>query len=353
MNNKIIHEFERLLKFIKTQSIKSLTENNPKEANIFNFKISAIKNVIKIISSLDFEITDAKELKGYPGIGKSSLQRIDEIITNGYLEELGKNITKKDQEIINNIQELEGVIGIGPVNAKKLVSKYGIKNIAELKKAISNGKYKASNSIKLGLKYYGSVQGQIPRKEITETEKYLKKIAKRINRNLEVMVCGSYRRGKATSGDIDLLMYNPDIVTNKQLISVGRTYLEDFVNYLEEEKFILDKLNDKNYTAKFMGFSKYRNYPIRRLDIRYIPYESLPTATLYFTGPAELNKEMRREADKRNMFLNEYGLYKKTNDTLKKISIQSEKDVFDKLGMTYLTPVEREIMSTGKIKKVI
>jgi DNA polymerase/3'-5' exonuclease PolX len=73
---------------------------------------------------------------------------------------------------------------------------------------------------------------------------------------------------------------------------------------------------------------------------------------LYFTGPYELNTVMRYAAKKRGMLLNEYGLYKideKGNKTTLKMT--SEEDVFKALGMSYLTPTEREAFSTGKIKK--
>ncbi|XWV25450.1 putative DNA polymerase family X [Tupanvirus deep ocean] len=49
---------------------------------------------------------------------------------------------------------------------------------------------------------------------------------------------------------------------------------------------------------KYMGFCKYKLNPIRRIDIRFMPYNSLPAAMLYFTGPAALNEEMRNKQKK-------------------------------------------------------
>jgi DNA polymerase/3'-5' exonuclease PolX len=109
-------------------------------------------------------------------------------------------------------------------------------------------------------------------------------------------------------------------------------------------------MTDKNYNILYMGFCKYNNYPIRRIDIRYIPYDSLPTAMLYFTGPYELNTKMRASAKKRGMLLNEYGLFlfdKNKNEVGAPIKINSEKDVFTILGMDYLIPSERESHSSS------
>ncbi len=202
------------------------------------------------------------------------------------------------------------------------------------------------------------VKGNIPRKEITEVGKYLEKEAHKIDPELEIMICGSYRRGKATSGDIDVLMYHPDVITTKQIMNPKKykldSYLEIFVDTLTDEGFLLDNMTDKNYNIKYMGFAKYKKSPVRRIDIRYIPYASLPTAMLYFTGPYELNTIMRSAAKKRGMILNEYGLYtidEKTGETKAPVKINSEADVFEALGMDYLTPEERESFSTGKISK--
>ena len=84
-----------------------------------------------------------------------------------------------------------------------------------------------------------------------------------------------------------------------------------------------------------MGFSKLKNNHIRRIDIRYIPYESYYYALLYFTGSMELNKKMREIAKSKKLKLSEYGLFDE-ND--KKFKAKSERDIFKKLGLEYLHP---------------
>ena len=87
-----------------------------------------------------------------------------------------------------------------------------------------------------------------------------------------------------------------------------------------------------------MGFLKYKDNPIRRIDIRYIPYESYFSALLYFTGSAELNKKMRIVAKNLGYKLSEYGLFpinQKNNDMIK---INSEQDIFKILKIEYLIP---------------
>ena len=87
-----------------------------------------------------------------------------------------------------------------------------------------------------------------------------------------------------------------------------------------------------------MGIFKWNNSKPRRIDIRFIPTQSYYSAILYFTGSKDFNKNMRLIAISHNYTLNEYGLY----DENKKIfKINSEKDIFDILGMEYITPDKR------------
>lgn len=357
MNSLIIEQFNLLVKQIQAEYLNAQVENSdPKEIINHKFRLQSVKNALNTIKKLDFEITSDSDLKGVPGIGKGTMSRINEILTTGKLSELKNKYDKKKQDRIDSIQELEHVIGIGSSIAKNLVIKHNIKSIKELKKAIKNKTILVNEKIMLGLKYYGIVQGSIPRKEITIIEKYLVKETRKIDAKLEIMICGSYRRGKKTSGDIDVLMYHPNIKTTKQIFrpenyGLPESYLETFVNNLTDEGFLLDHLTDKNYNMKYMGFCKYKSFPVRRIDIRLVPYNSLPTAMLYFTGPYELNTIMRLAAKKRGMILSEYGLYYIDNEGIRTlINIKSEADVFKKLGMEYLTPEKRETFSEGVIK---
>lgn len=359
MNANIIDQFNQLVKQIEAEYLNAQVENDIKEIKMHKYRLQMIKKILGILRKLDFEIVDPSDVKGISGIGEGTIRRIKEILETGKLSELKSKYGKEKQEKINSIQELEKVIGIGSSIAKKLVIQHNIKSINDLKKAIKAGKIKVSELILLGLKYYGVVEGNIPRKEVSTIEKFLAKEAHKIDPALEIMICGSYRRGKSTSGDIDLLMYHQDVKTTKEIIQPKNygldSYLEIFINELTENGFLLDHMTDKNYNMKYMGFCKYKSYPVRRIDVRFVPYNSLPTAMLYFTGPYELNTIMRTAAKKRDMILNEYGLYKidknDKNDIKTPVKIKSEADVFKILGMDYLTPEERESFSTGKIKK--
>lgn len=309
MNDNIINVLKLYLEQIKAE-------------NAIIFKINAITNLIKIIKNYSKEIINGEELKDIKGVGKGSIEKINEIIKTGTLSYLYTN----NNNIVNELTE---VIGIGTVIAQKLIQKYKIKSLDELIKKVNSGEIKVNDKIMLGLKYVGKFKGKIPRQHIDDIQDYLQKF------NSNIVICGSYRRGLEYSSDIDVLLYNQDLLTMDDVKKSNM--LNNYVKQLTKYKLIVDNITNNNVT-KYMGFIKWEN-TIRRIDIRLIPYESIYTALVYFTGSYELNKIMRRKAKELGYKLNEYGLYKNN----KIIYITSEKELFKKLDMKYLKPTERNI----------
>jgi len=227
MNNIIIKEFEKLLLYIQKQ-----IDNDNNTKDIFRYKHFQI--VLNIIKKLDFEIKldNLYKLK-IPKIGKGTINRIEEILKNGYLLEL-KDFKQDDNEKI--IQELELVVGIGRNKALELVNN-GIKSINDLKKKIESRSIIVNDKILLGLKYHNKFFGNIPRQEISNIKKILDKIIDDMNKKRDdnnkyiLKICGSYRRMKPFSGDIDILL----TIKNSDVID---KYLVKFIKNLKKKNKI-------------------------------------------------------------------------------------------------------------------
>jgi DNA polymerase/3'-5' exonuclease PolX len=82
----------------------------------------------------------------------------------------------------------------------------------------------------------------------------------------------------------------------------------------------------------------------RSLDIRYVPEAIYIPSLLFSTGPFELNVHQRRLAIDRGLKLSEYGLIDKAGNTL---DVRSEEEIFEALGMKYMSPEERETYNEG------
>lgn len=215
---------------------------------------------------------------------------------------------------------------------------------------ISNYKYlkELTHHQLIGLKYFHDISEKIPRAESVLMEKLLQKIAKHLNKDLIIQCCGSYRRGRERSGDIDALMCHPKLETKEDITNYfnHNNILQNYVNLLTSYGFITDHLTE-NGNSKYMGLCKLKGNKYtkhRRIDIRFVPYHSYGTALLYFTGSKNFNTAMRRKALKLHYRLSEYGLFEyKDKQVGKQLKTVSEKDVFDLLNMEYKTPQERDI----------
>ena len=159
---------------------------------------------------------------------------------------------------------------------------------------------------------------KIPQHIITNINTYLNTF------NFEFTICGSFRRNKPFSGDIDILIKNNNT-------------LQEIVNILSKSNFLVAHLTS-NSNTKYMGICKTPKSHYMRIDIRLIAQESFPFALLYFTGSKNTNTFMRNKAIKLGLKLNEYGLFDKNNTI---IELNTEKEIFKYLDITYLEPQDR------------
>ena len=329
-NNLIILQLEKLKKQITFE--KDYAESG-KERLVHDFRWQAIERVVEIIRKFPEKITTIEQLKSIKGIGKGSLKRIDEILKTGELSE----INPYQQEYQKHVEELQAIHGIGRRRAFEWVTKYGIKSIDDLKQLYLSGEIDLSDTVIKTLKYHELSQSRIPREEIAEIEAYLSDVLLSFSPELFGRVCGSYRREALDSSDIDFLMIYPEYKNVRQfkLGVLSKNYLEILVDVLIEEKFIVHSLTDVNVDTLYMGFCKYKGEFVRRIDIRFVPYDSYYTALLYFTGSRSFNINMRKHAKRMGYHLSEYELL--DNQGIR-VPINSEKDVFDSLGMEYVAP---------------
>jgi len=283
------------------------------------WKQRAMKKAIVSLKDADFKIKSGKEAQeNLEFIGKGIAGRIDEILETGTLAELKKE-TKEDLAI----REFKKITGVGPVKAKKWVHEDKVYSIKELQKA----GIPLTHHIEIGLRYYEDFQKKIPRKEIDKFCKEFKKVAMTVDKYNIFEICGSYRRGKAESGDVDVLLGNTQ----------DSNYLSKVIDKLEEVGICIDHLTKKGQT-KYMGVFKTGTIA-RRLDIRFVRMKHYYTTLLYFTGSANFNVKMRQNALDEGYSLSEYGLTDIGTEEL--VTVTSEKEVFDILDMEYVIPTER------------
>lgn len=289
-----------------------------------NFKATAYKKIITNIKDTDIKIKTIDDVKSIDGIGKSILEKIKELIETCKLTVVEELL--KDPKYILGKQLLH-IYGIGPAKIKELIN--SISSIEDLK--LEKNKHLLNDKQQIGLKYYDDLLLRIPKVEANKHNILIKNTLKKLNKNLEFEMVGSFRRKLKTTGDIDILIkYDPTF------------NLKIFIDTLISEGYILETLaNGKN---KFMGICKLNDkLPARRLDILVSNEDNYYFALLYFTGSYKFNIYMRNIALEKGLSLSEYGF--KDNKTKKILDttsiIKNEKDIFDYLKIDYLEPEKR------------
>jgi len=200
-NTYIVDEFIRYYDWIYSNYSKS--EKSAKENY---YKLLVIKKTIDVIAKYKNKITHGSQLANIKGIGEKTIARINEIINTGKLSEIEK---KKNQIVA--VKELSSIYGIGPVKASEFYTQYGIKNLKQLVKAHKQQKIELTDQMKLGIKYKDSLVEKIPRILIARLEIFVYSELQKIDPQFISVICGSYRRGKEYSSDVDILITNKKI----------------------------------------------------------------------------------------------------------------------------------------------
>ncbi|XP_015111998.1 DNA polymerase beta [Diachasma alloeum] len=317
-----------------------LTELANYERNITKniYKANAYRKAASTLGHLSHRVKSGDEAKELPGIGEKIAKKIDEFLTTGKLQKL-ENINKDENNIAINL--LTRVSGIGPAKAKELVDS-GIKTLEEL--------YLHENLLthhqKLGLKYFADFEKKIPRVEMEELEQIIRETILKYDDKYIISLCGSYRRAKSESGDIDVLITHPSFTSSDKELKKDTKLLNNVVDRLREIGFIKDTISLG--PMKFMGVCRHpkdESRPFRRLDIRLCPCDQYYCAVLYFTGSDLFNQNMRAYALEKKFTLNEYSLRRLTSEGVsgEPEPVDSEEAIFRILGLDYKKPEERDL----------
>ncbi|XP_029950997.1 DNA polymerase lambda [Salarias fasciatus] len=291
---------------------------------------------VNALKSYHKPVTSYQEACQINGIGKRMADKIDEIMESGHLRKLDHI-----GEAVPVLELFSNIWGAGTKTAQ-LWYQQGYRTLEDIRT-----KAHLSNAQKIGLKHYDDFLDRMPREEAGEIEKVVREAALALDPGLLAVACGSYRRGKATCGDVDVLITHPDGTSHKGVFS-------RILQSLHDSGFLTDDLvshEDNGEQKKYMGVCRLpgpgRRH--RRLDIIVVPYGEFACALMYFTGSAHFNRSMRALAKTKRMSLSEHSLNK---DVVRQGGVKmhggtalptlTEKDVFGLLGIPYRLPDERD-----------
>ncbi|XP_069467733.1 DNA polymerase lambda isoform X1 [Ambystoma mexicanum] len=291
---------------------------------------------INALKSFHKPVTTYQEACTIRGIGKKMAEKIEEILESGHL----RKIDHIDESV--GVMEIFSNIWGAGVKTAQMWYQQGFRTLDDIRT-----KANLTSQQVIGLKYYEDLLDRMPREEAAEIEQTVREVALSINPGLLSVACGSFRRGKLTCGDVDVLVTHPDGKSHKGVFG-------KLIDGLKAQGFLTDDLvshEDSGTQKKYMGVcclpGPGRKH--RRLDVIVVPYSEFACSLMYFTGSAHFNRSMRALAKTKSMSLSEHSLNRDVvrNGTLKvstgfALPTRSEKDVFELLGLPFREPHERD-----------
>ncbi|TSC58917.1 MAG: DNA polymerase (family X) [Candidatus Peregrinibacteria bacterium Greene0416_19] len=288
------------------------------------FKPAAYRRAAQVIEDLPKDIAeygDAKALMELPGIGEAIAAKTREFIETGNVSFLEK-LLREQGGIPPALMEVEN---LGPKRAREFVRELGIQTIDDLIKAAEAGRLRGLPRMselmeKKILESARRVTERSRRFPFAEVKPDVEKIIATIRQVPGVEraeVAGSYRREKATVGDIDILAITktPDTVA-------------EAIATLPIVRVVVAKGGTKISFDLQSGL---------RVDVRLVAKDQWGSALLYFTGDKEHNIWLRKKAIERGWKLNEYGLF----EGGKVIASREETDMYEALGLAWIEPQRR------------
>ena len=291
------------------------------------FKIIAYGKAARTIESQKedvLQICREGRLDSIPGVGKAIAQKVEEYLRTGKIQahqDLLKDTPAGQAELLQ-------ISGLGPKTIFMLHEKLNISNLDELEKAAKEHRIRrlprmgatSEKNILKAIERYRKRSTRIPyfvaEPIVDRILDHLKKIESLEN----ITAAGSYRRGKETVGDIDILATaaHPEAI------------ISAFVRMPMVEEVL-----SKGPTKASVIVSE-----TIQVDLRIVEHRSYGTVLQYFTGSKDHNVRIRQLALERGYSLSEYSL-KRLSDS-QDLFFDREEDVYSTLGLQYVAPELRE-----------
>jgi DNA polymerase (family 10) len=299
------------------------------------FRINSYRKVSRVIGDIPTDVEGllaTGQLAKMPGIGKSSLAKIEEFVKTGTITAHQQLLKKIPPELL----ELLTIPSMGPKGVKAVYEHLNVTNITELKDAIEAGSVaelpgfgdKKAAAITRGIAFLERSTGRIRMDQAMEAAELVRIFLRDISGILKIRTAGSLRRRAETIGDVDILVASEK---GKDSSERGSRIIQAFTN----AGFVQEVLAAG--PTKGSAIIQTQTAPVH-VDVRVVPEESFGAASQYFTGSKEHNVRLREIAVKAKLKLNEYGLFKAD----KMIAGAVEEDIYHKLGLDYIEPLLRE-----------
>jgi DNA polymerase (family 10) len=291
------------------------------------FKVRAFYRAADVIERMGSPVAglDEGSLSSISGIGKAIAKKIREIVETGTFQELEEIKTGIPDSLI----ELLSLEGVGPKTVSTLWKKLNVQSIDDLEREARNHRIRALKGFgekkeEGFLKAIAIRREQSGRMNRSEADEVVEKIRPAFTPGT-YEIAGSYRRGKSTIGDVDVVVTEPAYSLNPRLRMVADEIID---------------AGEKKTSIRVLG---------RRVDIRFSRPSQFGSMLIYLTGSKAFNIKLREMAISRGYKLNEYGVEDRNYGGLREFSTEDE--LFSFLGMDMIVPELRE--DWGEVERAL
>ena len=290
---------------------------------------AAARTILHLVEPLaDFRAGSTRSLTDLEGVGRDLAAKIGVILDTGSLPALDELSATVPAVVF----QLLRVPGLGPKKVKQLVESLGIDSLDALEAACRAGRVRDIKGF--GEKTEAAVLKNLQFVRGTADERRLWEEADEVVGSIlawmrrcpaveRVEGAGSWRRGRDTVGDIDLVALAVD----------GGAVMEHFRRW----EHVSGEIAAGSTKASIRGPRG------MQIDLRVVPAASFGAAWLYFTGSKEHNIQVRSRAREMGWSLNEYGFQPIAATTaVPTPSVATEDEVYRSLGLSWIPPELRE-----------
>ncbi|MCB9678768.1 MAG: DNA polymerase/3'-5' exonuclease PolX [Alphaproteobacteria bacterium] len=267
-----------------------------------------------------------------PGIGDGSVRRIKDILRTGTCDEH----LKLRRALPAGLRDMLEVKGLGPRTIRVIYQHLRIGTIAELEHAIRTGQVqklprmgqRTGEKLLKGIEDWKNRLGRVP---WVDARRQVGRLTDQLREHpaiLKMMVGGSVRRGKATIGDLDILVGADDKLA---VVSKFMTLPEIDEVLVHGEGRVSVRLHNR-----------------QQCDLRVLDPECFGAGMHYFTGSKLHNIAIRVRGLKLfDRKISDKGIF--VRDTEIRLSpATEEEEIFAAVGLPYIAPELRE--NTGEIE---
>jgi DNA polymerase (family X) len=317
-NSQIADVFEHMADLLEFQG------ENPFRVRAYRNGARAIRNLGESVVSIVDD--DPKRLLEIDGVGKAVAEKCEVLVRTGELPQL-----KKLQEAIpESVLSIMRIPGMGPKKTAAVYQELGIATLDDLKQACEQGRIRALKGF--GKKTEETILNGISLAAVAEQRIYwanADEIVAELREHLsgaqgieQLEFAGSYRRGRETVGDLDVLVVAADV----------ERVMDRFAQF-SGAPAVLARGDTKMSIRIASGL---------QIDLRIVPPESFGAALQYFTGSKEHNVVLRGRAKQRGLKINEYGVYRIDGDQEIYVAGATEEEVYAALDLPCFPPELRE-----------